>query len=297
MNEYSVLITGANGFIGSHLTRYLVNSHWNITALVRSLDKTQSDLPKIKYHTFSIDDEIPESVFKDVRYVVHCAYKFQTHFSEEEVNVRATTRLISICRKRGIKFILLSSFSAHPLATSQYGKIKTACENLCDPSKDVVLKSGLVLGNGGLFGKMVGSIRKSMFFPIVDGGRQPLQTIFIDDLCTVIEFCLNHDITGQFYVAETQPITYKIFISELAFLLRKRIFFIPVPYFAILGIVWIASQLRIPFPVNSDNVLGLKNLRNFDTKKDMDTFGLQPKNYKESLQILLKSADANNIGN
>jgi nucleoside-diphosphate-sugar epimerase len=72
-------------------------------------------------------------------------------------------------------------------AVSEYGKTKLAIEKMLDPRKDLILKPGLVLGHGGLFGSILRMIRSLPILPLVDGGSQPLQAVDIEDLAKCVE--------------------------------------------------------------------------------------------------------------
>src|SRR5947199_10708936 len=41
--------------------------------------------------------------------------------------------------------------------------------------------------------------------PLFGGGRQPLQTVHLDDLCEVVARALERELTGASHVAETAP--------------------------------------------------------------------------------------------
>ena len=282
----TIIITGAGGFIGEELVSYFSGIGWKVKAFVHSIPfNTMSGIEYYKYDLEMMPEEI---LFANVDFLVHAAYlKYEKNNDADGINLNGTKNIIDACRKNNIKQLFLSSFSAHINAESHYGKSKLECEKLFDLSRDVVLKPGFVIGKKGLSGKLIDTIRKSSFFPLVGGGEQPLQTVCIDDLCSVIEMTLRNN-TGLFYVAEPEAIAMKVFYSEIASQLNKKIYFLPFPLSVLFAMSKIGEGMSFKLPVSSESILGLKHLSKFETEDDLKLIGLKLKNYKESLQFILK---------
>ena len=119
--------------------------------------------------------------------------------------------------------------SAHEQARSHYGKHKLHLESIFDLTQEVVLKPGLVLGDGGLFTTIKNTIQKSSVIPLVDGGKQPIQTIHIEQLTQVIELMLDKSLSGCFYLGEPTSITLKQLYQAIATTLgtKKRFAYAP----------------------------------------------------------------------
>jgi UDP-glucose 4-epimerase len=119
-----VLVTGAHGFIGSHLTRALLDTGYNVRILARE----NSDLSRIKdiegrISSHSADLRDPSSVRKAVEgarpdAVIHLATYYAVEHRPEEVgvmmdtNVKGTIALLDACRDRGISLFLNMSTCA-----------------------------------------------------------------------------------------------------------------------------------------------------------------------------------------
>jgi nucleoside-diphosphate-sugar epimerase len=191
--------------------------------------------------------------------------------------------------KKKVKPLFLSSFSAHEKAQSHYGKTKLEVEKLFDLSKDIILKPGFVIGKKGMASELINTLRKSKIFPLIGGGSQPIQTIYIDDLCTIIETLFENNHSGLFYVAESEAITMKTFYKEISRQLNKKTIFIPFPLPLVYEICKIAEQIGIKLPVSSESVLGLKNLTIFEMRNDLKKIGIILKNYRQSLESVLKA--------
>lgn len=289
MNKPHIIITGANGFIGEHLVRYFFENGWHVKAFVRKIPN--EIVRDVEYVEYDLEKSLDESTFDAVDYLVHCAFlKFDQNKYADGINLTGTKKIVDVCRKKNIKLLFLSSFSAHKDAESHYGKTKLACEKLFDVTKDVVLKPGLVIGKKGLASELIKTINKSTLIPLIGGGSQPVQTIYVEDLCLIIEQAFERDTVGLYHVAETKAITMKMFYQEVAKQLNRKIRFIPFPLSLLFFICKMSEAIGLRLPVSSENVLGLKHLVKFDTEKDLKKLDFTLKNYSESIESVLKES-------
>lgn len=129
----NILVTGNAGFIGSHLTEFLLKEH-----TVRGIDNFNNyydpqlkeanienviNNPRFKQYRGDIrDTEFLEEVFEkeNIDIIVHLAAMAGVRPSIEdpqlytEVNINGTVNLLEICRKHGIKkFVFASSSSVY----------------------------------------------------------------------------------------------------------------------------------------------------------------------------------------
>ncbi len=281
----TIIITGSSGFIGSNLVAYFAGLGFNIRAFQRKAGAGNN--PLVSYFHFELSD-IKDEQFRGADYLVHCAYQILIGKNRgSNVNMEGTKKIIAICRKYGIKIIFLSTLSAHPEAESNYGRQKLAMESLFDLQKDLVLKPGLVLGrDGGVFGKIVSILKKARIIPLVGGGKQQIQVIAADDLCRIIELGINKNISGKFMAANPEIISMKELYIEIAKRMNKKIFFIPLPVSFVYFILRFMEALGIRLPITSENTLGLKKLKTFDTAADLKRLGVAVKNYRSALNEL-----------
>lgn len=278
MHEKKIIITGASGFIGSHLVTHFAQRGWKVTALVRAFPETSA--ANVIYVKYNLQEQLAEGAFAGADYLVHCAFIK----NDIEMNVEGTKKLLGMSRKNNLKKnIFISSFSAGKDALSMYGKQKYEVEELFNSKQDCIVRAGVVIGNGGLFKQVSDHIRKGKMIPLVDGGKQPLQTIYIDDLVRVIEKIFSEDFSGIFSVAETAPVLYKDFFRAVCEKHQVKPRFIPVPFYVLNLAVSAGEFLGIPLPISKENILGLKNMRAVDTANDLQKLGIIVSSYKESL--------------
>ncbi len=111
-----ILVTGAEGFVGSNLVPLLAEEH-DVIALDYLTSRERSNLPEgIPYLNQDLS-EINASSLPDVDVVVHLASVSIERVSEnamyESVNIASMLRVLELTRKTGAKLILSSSCSVY----------------------------------------------------------------------------------------------------------------------------------------------------------------------------------------
>jgi NADH dehydrogenase len=272
----SVGITGASGFIGSHLVRRLAGRGDTVVAFQR--DPTAGDAaPGVVRRAFRMPDDIAAGDFAGIDTVIHTALvEYGPGAPDADaINREGTRRVIEAARRAGARVVYLSTLSAHDRATSHYGKNKLELEAMFDPAKDAVLRLGLVLGRGGLFGSMTELLKGASVVPLPGGGRQPIQVLWMGDLEDAVVNVLDRGLAGRFDVAHPEVRTMRELYQAICASLGVKRSFVSVP----LGLVefgaGVLEALRVPFPIRRENVLGLKQLRAFDTAPSMRALGVE----------------------
>jgi len=287
-----IAITGATGFIGRNLCDHLSDLGAEVRALVRDPSARPWSSAGIRTYACDLPGTIDPEGLAGAGAVIHCAYVTRHTDLEQarRVNDEGTRRLLALSRQAGAaRFVFISSQSAHEEAESYYGRSKLALERLLDAGRDLIIRPGLVLGPGeaGLFERMCRTVRSSRVIPLFGGGKQPLQTVHIDDLCEAIATALGKRLTGVLTVAESDPIPMARFLKLVAAGVGSKPMFVPVPLLPALAALRTLEALGIPFPVSSENLLGLKCMRAVDTRPDLDALGVSLRSASESLRRIL----------
>jgi|ERR1035437_4631498 nucleoside-diphosphate-sugar epimerase len=280
----TIIITGANGFIGSELVKHFSGKGWKVIALVHHVPKEKIESVNYKEYDLSLSPD--EQLFTDADYLIHGAYvKHDSHPDAYEINIQGAKNILSLSRKYNLKKnIFLSSISSRADALSNYGKQKFAIEKLFNIDKDLVIRPGLVIGNGGLVKEMTEFIKRKGVVPLIGSGKQPIQTVAVDDLISFIDAALTNEFTGTITIAEPNAITYKEFYKALSKQINSKPLFIPMPFFIAEMVLSVAKLVGMKLPVTKENLLGLKNNRYIDTSEDLKKIGMVIKTYKESLE-------------
>jgi nucleoside-diphosphate-sugar epimerase len=276
-----IAITGAGGFIGSYLDKFLQQNGFTVIRLVRKPDGPGDRMFDLRSPSFD------SSLLKDVEVLIHCAFMREDGTNEaEHINLKAAEDLKRAALSAGVKkIIFFSSLSAHEDARSSYGKSKLAIEQIFSTPDDVILKCGLVIGAGGLFNEMMNFALKKKIVPLVDGGQQPVQFIAINDVATAIHFILTEQLAGQFLLAYPQSVSYRNLFQAIGDYFNVPLKFIVVPSWLIRAFLSLGFLMRLRLPVSKENLHGLQSMREWNSDDSMKKLQLNNRSINEALQI------------
>jgi nucleoside-diphosphate-sugar epimerase len=207
-----ILITGANGFIGSHVVEYLISDGVDPRDIRLFIKENESlkNLPKIKFDIVRGDIRNIHDVkkaTKNIDIVYHLAalivrpeYTKKDYF---DVNVEGTRNLLNAINKKTFKkFIFFSSVAIYGLPIcigdmknfseksiknpcEVYGESKLAAENLVISSKlsYAIIRPTSVYGlrDHSSFPTLIKSIKNHYFF-IVGDGENKIDYVYVKDL-------------------------------------------------------------------------------------------------------------------
>jgi UDP-glucose 4-epimerase len=115
------LITGANGFIGSYLSKYLIEKNHNVVALSRNFHKdVKLKLVGAEFHSVDILDgnSISDNIFSDVETIIHLA-SANDQLSKNrkagiELSAVGTSNLLDLAVANNVKnFIFFSTLQVY----------------------------------------------------------------------------------------------------------------------------------------------------------------------------------------
>jgi nucleoside-diphosphate-sugar epimerase len=283
-----IALTGADGFLGRHLTRTFLAREWRVTGLIRNPGTKHLLNDRASYFHFAFPNELDERAFSEpVDVLVHCAFAMKVGRRNYPINRQATAFLT---RQKAERFLFISSMSAHDKAESLYGREKLYIESMLDAQRDLIMRPGFVIGDGGVFANLVRSIRNLPVIPLFYGGNQPIQTVHVDDLCVATANAIERGITGVVNYGEPKPVFLRDLYRTIAERLGVRRPFIRLPGGLILMGMRSVERMGLSLPITSENLLGLKHLIEVDTARDVERLGFTPRTMKESLATVDWSA-------
>ena len=259
----TILLTGASGFIGVALARAMLARGWRVVGVGRA--NAPIDDPAFEWRRLDLAaDDLPADLFTNVDVLIHGALlRPGAAAGAFTSNLRAAANLLDAAIGNGVaEALFISSMAADGDALSQYGQQKYAIERMFLERGFFCVRPGLVIGNGGLFHALATYLAKHAYVPLIDGGRQSLETIYIDDCVEMLVDALQKPLpNGVYAVAAEQPIAYRRLCLLLAQHLSVKPIFVPVPFFiANLGLS-VAQMLHVPLPIDRDNLLGLRGMK------------------------------------
>ena len=118
-----VLVTGAGGFIGTHLTKRLASLSQEVIAIDVRQCPPQLKFDRINYQRVDIrNNEQIKVLLEGIKTVYHLAsVHLEVHSSEkefEDVNVRAVKDLVTACAEAGVERFI------HTSSVGIYGHVK-----------------------------------------------------------------------------------------------------------------------------------------------------------------------------
>ncbi|MDP1822145.1 MAG: sugar nucleotide-binding protein [Archangium sp.] len=276
-----LLITGASGFIGSHLRHAL-------------------EARGLAYRTLKRDDTWPDKLattldLSAVDAVVHLANPRVSGTDSRDQLVRDTLvpleGLIGAIKRTNPAccLVFLSSQSAGPDTPSSYGRLKWEAEQLLAASGCtwVVIRPGLVLGEGnrGLFSTLRRLIESSPVIPVIGSGEHLIQPVHVDAVTdAIIRVCLEPEKhAGALYQLALPPVPFKDLLQAMAQGLGKKRAFFPVPEALVNLGLWLGETVLENPPLTRVNLAGLVNLEVMQTGATLDRLGVQLPSLEETL--------------
>lgn len=257
----TILVTGANGFVGSALCARLRNDAVSVRGAVRTLEVPLDDDRSVAVGNISAETDWT-SALKDVQQVVHLAARvplMKDNSSDplaefRRVNVEGTANLARQAAAAGARrFIFLSSikvngettelmqaFTADDVPDSEdpYGRSKYEAERMLaqisaeTAMEVVVLRPPLIYGPGvkGNFLHLMAAIDKRRPLPL-GAIRNSRSLIYLGNLVDAVRLCLTHPKAAgkTFLVSDGYDLSTTELVCRIADALGRRPFLLPVP--------------------------------------------------------------------
>lgn len=235
----TILIVGANGFIGSHLTIALSKAGHEIVCAIKHFP------PRKDLHEFTcipvdyacdFDVDVWKARLMGINAVINAVGIIKEHGQQtfEALHERAPKALFSACAAAGVRVVQISALGADEMASSRYHLSKKAADDhlFAITANAVIVQPSLVYGPGGASAKMFNLMVSLPVTPVPGAGDQKIQPIHIDDLTQAIVALIQTDqYQGQRVpLVGPEPITLQQYLGELRYLMglgKARFMHIP----------------------------------------------------------------------
>lgn len=255
-----IMITGIRGFLGSALARSFFQEGDTVCGTSsREAGATSALPPDITIARLTLGDTVSSRIFEEIDYVIHCAHDFSPGALEQ--NVEGTRRIFEAAKSSGVPLqAFVSSYSATPSSLTEYGRAKFKLEKFFEENAGIILKPGLVLGSGGLGGRMLNVMRKSWIFPIPSGVRFPY--VGLGDFVRTVRKIASTSQTGLYKIFYSDLTSFTEIAAAVKMDTGRPLFTIMVPVktisFGLSAVECLLDRLRIRLPVRSDNFKSLE---------------------------------------
>ena len=287
----TIVITGANGFLGSALCERFAAEGWAVRAGVRAPDRFRASAPGITAFRCDLPDALDETAFAGADACIHAAYvtQFRSAAQANRVNFEGTRKVVALARKQpACHYLFISSASAHAGALSIYGTSKLSLERELDLTKEAAIRPGLILGKSGLFWRMRDTVAKAPAIPLFDGGKQPFQLVTLQQVVDAMYAIIDRRLPGLFIAGSSDSITMTELMRALQADTGGRAKLISFPSGPMLAGLRIAEGIGMRLPVSSENLLGLRGAVVQDVGSTEERLGLRFLPAREALGQVLK---------
>jgi nucleoside-diphosphate-sugar epimerase len=309
----NILITGATGFIGSHLTKELCKQGYHCRCLVRNIEKAIEIFKDYEDIEFVVGDVTKPETLKDIANNIDVVFHLAAHGhvaadSEEaykrfiDINVTGTENFIKQCAQGNIqKFFHFSSTAAvglipdivvdentKPNPQTPYQKSKLESEKLVkkftkkEKFPAIIYRPCMVYGIGGYgeFYKFVRLVKKGIM-PKIGFKKKLTPIVYVED---VVQACIKGmegaKIGEIYFICGKESYPFDRIIDNIKINLDSKKVTIWVPYFlAISGAYFISkySELTNKIPIVTPKNIGSTYAnREFSIRKAMKDFGYNP---------------------
>jgi len=312
----NILITGATGFIGSHLTKELYGQGYDCRCLVRNINKARRIFKDYEDIEFVVGDVTkPETLKKitdNIEIIFHLAalrghdLPSKTGFIKfRKTNVEGVKNILKECKKavKLKKIILLSSTATYGIYK---GRNRIDEKTECNPYTPyqvskyegellalkfyksfnlpiVILKSSMVYGPGfkGDFLKMA-KIAKKGLYPKLGTKKNNAPALYISDLISATILSMKKGKIGNIYlIASDKSYSQDEICDIFESFFKKHILRVYLPVFIAKIIIYAQEKLlnifRVKPIVTTRNISSITHDRILNISKAKNELGFYPK--------------------
>lgn len=290
----NILLTGASGFIGSHLLRALAAEGHHIRACVRQPAGAMKRFSGPEYipcdFSNTVSVETWEKRLKGIDIVINAVGIIREQGPQrfDTLHRDAPMALFQAAANVGVsRVIQISALGADDSALSHYHLSKRAADDFLStlPLEWVILRPSIVYGAGAKSMALFRALAALPLTPLIAYGKQAIQPIHIDDLVHAVKHCIEqHDVVGQrINLVGPNPVTMRVLLEKQRQWLglgRLRTFSISYPLsLRFAGIAGFLGKM----PVDRESVQMLQRGNTGDVNPFIRLFGFTPRSLGEVL--------------
>ncbi|MBI2777294.1 MAG: complex I NDUFA9 subunit family protein [Chloroflexi bacterium] len=308
----TILVTGASGFVGSHVTPALLDAGHRVVALVRSRaagERVLARLPAGQRQAVELRaGDVTElatlvPALAGVDAVVHLVAlprDWDNGASLRLVNTEGTRNLVAAMATAGIRRLVhLGALGVADDPSLHYAASKARAEAIVAASglEWTILEPSLLYGpRDGFFNILAGLVRISpVVVPMPGSGAARFQPLAIEDLARAVVASIADpaSTTGRsIQLGGPRYWTYREILEEVLRGMGSRRVIVPMPVPLIRLVAGAAERVRLPFPVATDQLRQLKLDNVGPLTSVRDAFGFEPRDMAGGLGHLRRKPRA-----
>ncbi len=292
----TVLVTGASGFVGSHVVSELLRAGYEVICCGRNVANLRSRFPTCRVVEYDCTSPLPsealDALLQGVSVVINTVGIIQEHGKDtfESVHRRGPIDLFNAAERAGVERVIqISALGADEQAATTYHQTKRdGDESLKTLSLEwVILQPSLIYGPGGRSFVFFSALATLPVLFLPGRGDQMIQPIHVDDVAAGIIRLVAPEAVSRVTlpVVGPVPVTFRQFMEAIrGWLGLSRGHSAVVP----MGIVRLTARigdiLRSDF-VNSETVFMLCRGNTADPAAFAEASGVTPKSLSDALPV------------
>lgn len=288
-----IAITGATGFVGTHLTPALARQGHELRLVARGSRRSPvlEQIPVVRADVTAGTGLV--EAFSGCDVVVHLVAVIRERGRQtfDRVNRRGAENVAQACLEAGVGHLVhLSALGADPDPAFAYSASKWAGEEAVRLSgvPHTILRPSLLFGPGdGFFTTLTRLIRLNPVVPIVGDGRTLFQPLAISDLVRIVETCIARGPSDAVHeVGGPEHMSYEEIVDTIVAQLGLHRLKVHLPVAAVLPAAWLMDRLlpRPPVTPQQLRLLRRDNITRLDAVPEQ--FGFTPVSFPENCAYL-----------
>ncbi len=295
-----IALSGASGFVGSHLLQRLQTAGHRVRVLARNPERAQAQLapggtpvevaPADIVSGIGVERAVAgcEAVINLVGIILETGRQ-----TFETVHHQGTRNMVAAAKLAGVRrFVQMSALGARAGGVSDYQRSKWRGEEVVRQSglEHVILRPSIIFGpRDGFVSQMVDMMRKAPVRPIVGHGRYPFRPIYIDNVvdCFVQSLDAERARNQTIELGGPNELTLEQMLDEIAACIGVRKMKVHVPFWAMYANAFMLGTILPRPPVTTDQLAMLREGSTCDMRPMLETFDVKLIGFREGLRKYL----------
>ena len=293
-----VAVTGGTGFVGTEVVSELLRVGHEVRVLSR---RTPERLPEGARHVIGnvVTGEGLGELVEGVDSVVHLVGIIREAGTNtfQAVHHKGTVNVIVAASRAGVRrYLHMSAMGTRKGAASRYHQTKFAGEEAVKASglDWTIFRPSTIFGPGDSFVNMLtGMMRKFPLMPVIGGGTNKMQPVFVNDVAVAFRTALESDVHIRRCYELGGPDTLNLMqiLGYIAQVIDKKPLFVSTPLPIVAPVVKLAQAFRISLPITSDQLIMLRE-DNIRTGGDpVEDLGIKWTPFEEGIRGYLKTGN------
>jgi uncharacterized protein YbjT (DUF2867 family) len=283
-----VLVTGAAGFVGTHVCRQLTRQGSRVRGFVRSPAKAAERLAQlpVDLHVGDVRDDMAlRRAMQGCDAVVHLAAiaierPGQTY---DDVNTRGTQHVLDAMQAAGVRRLVhMSQNFAESASPYRFLRSKGLAEDAVRASGTdwTVLRPSVIFGREDEFVNVLARLVRlsALMYPLPGGGKARFQPVAVDDVAQAVAKALEQDktIRHAYPLGGPARLTLRQMVERILVAMETNRLLVPVPIAVLRPIIAVAQRLLPGLPVTTEllDLLAIDNV--VEGNSLHDDFGITP---------------------